>query len=70
MLGEALAIGVFGILLVEKSAILEDQLGHVTRRRGGIDPTLESIAHQSREIARMVEVGMGEHHGIDAGRRH
>ena len=34
MLGEALPIGVFGILFVEKAAILEDQLGHVACRHG------------------------------------
>ena len=33
VLGEALAIGVFGILFVEKAAILEDQLRHVARCR-------------------------------------
>ena len=68
MFREFLAVGVFCILLLKITAVLEDQFGHVAGGRGGEDAAAKAVAHQLRQIAGMVEMGVGQDDGIDAGR--
>lgn len=67
VLRESLAVGVFGILLLQIAAVFKDQLGHIARGLGCEDAAAKAVAHQLRQIAGMVEMGMGQHDGVDAG---
>src|SRR3546814_19623712 len=42
---------------------------HVARRRGRVDATPKAVTHEARQIARVIEMGMGENDCIDAGGR-
>lgn len=66
VLRKALSIGVFGILLLEVAAVLQDQLGNVARRLGRVDSAAEAISNELGQIAGMVEVGMRQDDGVDA----
>ena len=66
VLGEALPVRVFGILLLEMAAVLQDQLCHIARRGRREDAAAEAVAHELRQIAGMVEMRVGQDDGVDA----
>src|SRR3546814_7580762 len=63
------AVEEIGVLLVEISAILENERRHVARRRGRVDATPKAVTHEARQIARVIEMGLGENDCIAAGGR-
>src|SRR6185436_15141103 len=60
VLGEAMTIGEFRVLLLQTAAIRQQDAAEILRRVGAMDARPETVAHQSRQIAGMVEMGMGE----------
>ncbi|MCY1298507.1 hypothetical protein D9M70_479970 [compost metagenome] len=69
MLGEALAVGEFGILLLQIGAVQQDQFRDVAGCGGGMDAALESVCHQPRQVAAVIQMGMGQHDRVDVGGR-
>ena len=70
MPGKALAVRKVSVLLLQPGTVEQDQLGHVARGLRAVDFAAEPVQYQSRQVAAMVEVGMGQHHRIDVARRH
>ncbi len=56
------------VTLLQVGAVPQDDLGDGLGRLRRHDRSGESVAHQPRQVAGVVEVSMGHHHGVDAGR--
>ena len=69
MLGEAVTIGEFRVLLLQMAAVRQQDAAEIRRRLGAMDARPKSVAHQSGQIAGMVEMGMGEDDAGQAPRR-
>jgi hypothetical protein len=63
--GIAAAVGAFGILLLDAGCVDEHDLGEVAGCRGAKDRAPESIADEARDIAAVVNVGVGEEDSIN-----
>jgi len=70
VLRKAFPVRVFRILFLEMAAIQQDQFRHIARGCRCENTTPEAVAHQFRQIAGMVEMGVGQDHGVDVGGRH
>ncbi len=68
VLGVPLAVGVARLLLLQTGGVLEDDLGEFGRRRRAENGSGEALARQRRQVPHVVEVGVGDHDGVDAGR--
>ena len=44
----------------------EHDLAEITRREGRVDVSLETVARERGKVAAVVDVGVGEDHGVDA----
>src|SRR5690606_36023148 len=66
----AFAVGVFRILFLQPGAVEQNELGDVVGGGSGVDLAFEAFQQQPGQIAAVIEVGMGQHDGIDAFRRH
>ena len=58
-----------GELLVELARVEEDERRELDRARGRVDRAAVAGLDQQRDEAAMVEVGMGQEHGVEVGRR-
>jgi hypothetical protein len=67
VLGPAAAVGVGGLLLLQPSAVRQHDPAQVESRPRRIHRTLETIAHDGRQIAGMVDVGMRQQHRVEFG---
>ena len=70
VLGVALAVGIGGVFRLALGRVVEQQVEQVDRGGRGMDPARESLPDQPRQPARVVDVGVGEHDGVDRCRRH
>ncbi len=61
--------GVPGFLLLQVAAVGEEQLAQVRGAVGGDDRPGEPVPHQRGHVAGVVQVRMGQDHGVDRGRR-
>ncbi|HEV2440477.1 MAG TPA: hypothetical protein VGX97_10490 [bacterium] len=61
-------VDVAGVLMLDLGAVLEHELGEITGRPRAVDRAAEAAAHEGRQVAAVVQVGVGEHHGVDARR--
>src|SRR5690606_29137881 len=61
-----LAVGKLGVLFLQPGAVQQDQLGHIPGGPAGIDFALEAVQQQPGQVATVVQVGVGQHHRIDA----
>ena len=68
MLGKAFAVGVFGVLLLQMRGIGQDKRGDIFGRRRRVNRAVKPVPDQFRQIAAMVQMGMGQNHGVDRGR--
>ena len=50
------------------AAVLQDQLGDIACRRGGVDPPAKAVAHELGQIAGVVEMSMCQNYSVDTGR--
>ncbi len=60
-----LLIDVLHVLLLNMAAIEEHGAAQVSRSRGADNPASEALLHQVRDIARMINMGVGQHHDVD-----
>lgn len=65
VLGPAVFVGVPGRLHLEARAVPEHDLREPGGVGGGQDRSSEAVPHQSGQIATVVQVGMGDDHGVD-----
>ncbi len=57
---------VLGVFLLDVAGVLEEDLGGFDGGGGGVDATSETVADEPRQIAGVIEMGVGEEDGIDA----
>ena len=67
VLGEAASVGVRRVLLLEVGAVAEHDRGELGGLRGAADRPAEALPDQARQVAGVVEVGVGQHHLVDGG---
>ena len=65
-----MAVGVLRLLFLQVRAVPEQDLAQVAGGRRGVDRPPEPVAHQRRQPAAVVEVGMTDDHRVDAARGH
>ncbi len=65
VLREPLAVGVGRVLLLEMPTVGEDDPAQLLRRRRSEDGAAVALLHQGRQVARVVDVGVGQHHRVD-----
>lgn len=65
VLGPAVFVGVLGRFHLEARAVPEHDLGEPGGVGGGQDRSWEAVPDQSGQIAAVVQVGMGDDHGVD-----
>ena len=53
------------VFLLQVRGVQEDQLGEFRRRLRAVDRRLQAVAHQAREPAAVVEVGVGQQDGVE-----
>src|ERR1700730_1985390 len=58
--GEPFAIGVLGILFLQLCRVRQQHLQQIYRSSGGEDRSGKSIANQSGQVSRVVNVSVGE----------
>jgi hypothetical protein len=66
----ALAFGEGGLFLLQAAGVRQHDPAQGPGRRGAPDPAAEAVAHQPRKVTAMVEVAVGQHDRVQAGRRH
>ena len=66
MLGEAVMVGVFGILFLQMACVRQQNAAEFRRRLRTLDRASKPPLHQQRQVARMIEMGVGKDHGFDA----
>ena len=62
-----LPVDILHVLLLNMAAVEEHGAAEVSRRRGADNLAPETLFHQVRQITRMINVGVRQHHGINAG---
>ena len=65
MLGVASLLGVTGFLFLQMAAVGQQQLAQIARGLGAKDPSSEALLDQGRQIACVIQVGMGQQHRVD-----
>jgi hypothetical protein len=65
VLGEAVAVGVFGILLLQVSRVRQQDRTQFGGRFGTEDRTRKAVLDQQWKVARVVKVRMRQDHRID-----
>ena len=63
----ALLIEVLGVFLLNLAGVGHHDGGEVARGRRAINRAAETLAHQVRQIAAVIDVGMAKHHRVDLG---
>lgn len=61
----AVAIGELRVTLQQMAAVDQQDLAKIGRRRRALDGAAKALLHQHRQVAGMVEMGMGEDDGAD-----
>ena len=63
-----MSIGKFRVAFLQMTAIRQQDPTQFSRRRGGVDRSLEPIPDQERKISRVVKVRMRQDHGVNLAR--
>ena len=53
------------ILLLDAGAVFQHRCTQITRSVSGVDVALEPLSHQIGDVARVIDVGVREHHHVD-----
>ena len=69
VLGVAPPVGPCRLLLVEVAGVGQHDAGQLGRAGRAPHRSPEAVAHEGRQVAAVVDVGVGEHDRVDAGRR-
>ena len=64
----ALAVLPLGFEFLDMRRVAQHDAAQFCRGPGGIDPAPEAVAHQKRQKARVVDMGMGGQHAVDLAR--
>ena len=62
-------VGLASVFLLNPAGVGKHQLAQVRRAGGADHAAAKTLCHESRQIADVIEVRMGEHDGINRGRR-
>ena len=65
MLRQVVPIEELGILLLEESAVHQNQLGDVPRCLRRVDPAAEAVPDEPGQISGVVKMGMRQNDGLD-----
>jgi hypothetical protein len=63
----AMAIGELRFFFLQVCGIEEENGEQVGGACGAVDWSVKSVAHQQRQVSRMIDMGVAEHHCIDRG---
>ena len=66
MAAVSVLVGVAGLFFLEVRRIGQHDRAQVARARRAEDPAAKSLRDEPREVAAVIEVGMRQHHGVDA----
>jgi hypothetical protein len=62
----AVAVGAARVLFLQVGTVQQQHLGQIARRRRRIDRPAETVLHQCRQPAAVVQMGMAQHHRVGA----
>ena len=68
MLGQAVAVDAPRVFFLQVCAVAQQHVGQVARRSAGKDRAAVAALDQHWQEAAVVEVGMAQHHRVEAGR--
>ena len=68
VLREAMAVGELGILLLQVPGVSQQDCAKIDGRARAINRSAEAALDQQRQIAGVIEMGMGENNGVDGAR--
>ena len=68
VLREAETVGEFRVLFLQVAGVGQENRTQIARRARAVNGSSEAALDQQRQIAAVVEMGMGENDGIDAAR--
>lgn len=66
--GGAVPVGVVCFFFEQMSGVGQQQMAQVLRRGRAVDFAAEAVPHQQRQIAAVVQVGVGQHDGVQCRR--
>ena len=66
VLGQAMAIGVPGLVLLQVRAVAQQDLAQLRGGLGGVNRSAKSVANQRRQVAAVIEVRVAEHDRMHA----
>ena len=61
-------VGVAGFLLLQVRRVRQHDGAQVARARRAEDASSKSLRHETRQVAAVIEMGMRQHHGVEARR--
>jgi len=67
VLAESLLVGPARVLFLEVARIGKDDAAQIDGRRRRQHGPVETAAHHDRQVAGVIEVSVGQHHGVDRG---
>src|SRR3990172_8740788 len=65
VLGKAMAVGEVRILLLQESAVRQKNSAQFLGRVRAEDSASKAVPYEGRQVARVVEVGMGQENRVD-----
>ncbi|MNR23952.1 hypothetical protein D3C85_1410050 [compost metagenome] len=68
MTREALAVRIIGVFFRQVGAVWQQDSAQLRGAHGAVHAAAEAVAHQQGQIPAVVDVGMGQHHGVELGR--
>jgi hypothetical protein len=67
---KAVPVGEGGVFFLDVAAVGQKDAAEVARAGGGVHPSVEAFAHQHRQVAAVVQVGVGQDDGVDLAGHH
>jgi hypothetical protein len=61
----AVLVGAAGVFLLQVGAVAQQHVAEVTRGGGRVDRPVEALAAQCGQVAAVVQVGVGQQHGVE-----
>jgi hypothetical protein len=69
VLGQCVAVEVGGVLFLQVAAVGQQNGAQIARAGGAVDRLGVAVARQQRQVAAVVQLRMGKHHGVNLVRR-
>jgi hypothetical protein len=67
---KAVPVGEGGVFFLDVAAVGQKDAAEVARAGGGVHPSVKAFAHQHRQVAAVVQVGVGQDDGMDLAGHH